>query len=68
MNILKVLDNFIEMDLFNLAHELREGKLLRIELGKWSDMYVCYTGNISIKKLSKELKIDNLRKEHIIKN
>lgn len=68
MQILKVLDNFIEMDLFNLGHEFPKGKLLRIELGKWNDIYVCYTGNVSIKKLSEELEIDNLRKEHIIKN
>lgn len=68
MKILKKIEDFNEMDLFDLGQQFPNSKLLRVELSTWDHIYVCYEGNVSIKTLSSELQIDNLNKDNVIKN
>lgn len=49
MKILKSIESYCEVDLFNLEQKYPNSKLLRIELKPNEIIYVCYEGILNIK-------------------
>lgn len=68
MQIIDFKENLIEMDLFNLGQKYPNAKLLRVEINTWDNIYVIYTGKVSLKIISNKLGLENLTHKHIVKN